>query len=87
MLCDPTNPCFFNCCYYCLQLKMWVERGKEDEARAEKAKLSAPPPSVGSMSAASSSASLAAMSDAASAVGGGPPAPMLNFSRCGTGLD
>ena len=64
-------------CLYCpaLQLKMWVERGKEDEARAEKEKLNAPPPSVGSLSAASSTTSLATMSDAAG------PAPAPNFSR------
>ncbi|WIA13332.1 hypothetical protein OEZ85_006915 [Tetradesmus obliquus] len=60
--------------YYNEEFKMWVERGKEDEARAEKAKLSAPPPSVGTMSAASSSTSLnTAAADAAAA--GIPPVP------------
>jgi len=60
---------------------MWVEKGKEDEARAEKAKLSAPPPPssvMGTISAASSNTSLATMSDAAS-VAGGPSVP--DFSR------
>ena len=51
------------CCLLWVQLKMWVEKGKEAEALAEKEKLNAPPPSVGSISAASSSASLAAMSE------------------------
>jgi hypothetical protein len=65
-----------------LQLKMWVERGKEDEARAEKAKLNAPPPSVGTMSAASSSTSLnTAGADAAAA--GVPPVPGgSTWTRC-----
>lgn len=65
-----------------LQFKMWVERGKEDEARAEKAKLSAPPPSVGTMSAASSSTSLnTAAADAAAA--GIPPVPGGSaWTRC-----
>jgi hypothetical protein len=40
---------------------MWVEMGKEEEARAEKAKQSAPPPSLGSISAASSTTSLNAL--------------------------
>ena len=54
-----------------LQLKMWVEKGKEDEARKEKEKVLAPPTMAASASA-SSFASGATGSEAS-----GPPPPVL----------
>jgi hypothetical protein len=71
-----------------VQLKMWVEKGKEEEAKAERDKLTAPPPRAVVAAAAPVAKTVAAVPDGGTTDGGTsnggapPPAGAPVVARC-----